>query len=335
MKAKIIILFLALLFGYKAMAQQIETIGEFTFIRHEPIQMHATDSVTIYFPVYYFNGVGRRLKGSELDSVVIRSEKRATNSFHRWDINYYLTALEPTFPIWYERYWITERSNPSWNENWYDYCIRAYFVRQLSCVFFRAIIDGDTITINTPEKFRELFAPVTSVQQAIAFAHILTGAVPMFNLDFLATRNVDYLRQQRAEYEKRRIEHQRIMEERWQNPPYLFFERQDTIRTVLANGRTQINIVARQDSVRIPLPPPPPPFLTIDAWVIHQPEIISSNAVVTRYGFELMLYEISSCSTFSASYFRRIIKVTFCGRVEEQRGESRAAFSSLKWGLLD
>ena len=186
------------------MTQQIETIGEFTFIRHEPIQMHATDSVIIHIPRYYFRDglvAYSCIAGRFLDSVVVRSEKIATARLDIRRPNYFLTALTP-YPIWREFLPRPFRWGDINRSECFGY-IPSRRVIQCECYVYRAIINGDTITINSPEQFRELFAPVKSVQQAIAFAHIFTRTFPIYNLDFLATQNQDALKQRIIEENKR------------------------------------------------------------------------------------------------------------------------------------
>ena len=291
MRVKIIILSLALLFGYKTVAQQIETIGEFTFIRHEPIQMHATDSIMIHFSEYRRDGRGGR------EFIGVRSEKFAVQNLMSGRAHYslsYLMALKPTFPIWQENFWISHR----YEERQYVECVREYWIPflGLSCMIYRAIIDGDTITINSPEKFRELFAPVENKQQAVAFAHIFTGAKLKYHFEHLKRRIRDEI--WRAQLEEIKANRQERLE----------------------NNKVA-NIVQQKDTILvIPPPPPPPPLPPRQSQIkIHQTEIISSNVERTDDGFNVWLYCRQTPHPegwFGLTYTRKLIKVTFDGKVE-------------------
>lgn len=48
-----------------------------------------------------------------------------------------------------------------------------------------AEIDNEKVIIDSQEKFRQIFAPVETVQEAIAFAYIFTDSYPLYNLDYL------------------------------------------------------------------------------------------------------------------------------------------------------
>ena len=307
MRAKLIILSLALLFGYKAVAQQIETIGEFTFIRYEPIQMHATDSIMIHFREYHWGEIGR---WGEFAG--IRSEKIAVRNLAAGRVHYtlsYLMALEPTFLIWQEA--LSHRYEERRNIR----CIRVDFNPYSGdfCVIFRAIIESDTITINTPEKFRELFAPVENAQQAVAFAHIFTGAVLKYHFEHLKRKIRDEIWRARLEEIKANQQEQ------------------------LENDKVQ-NIVPQEDTIRIIPPPPPPPLppLLPPRIEIHQTEIISSNVERTDDGFKVWLYCRSTPHyewvRFSLTYTRKLIMVTFDGKVEIL--ESIPVYSWLRSNLM-
>jgi hypothetical protein len=56
------------------------------------------------------------------------------------------------------------------------------------CHVYKALIKSDTILIDSPEKFCEIFTPVDSERKALAFAYIFTHAKPIYNLCFLMPR---------------------------------------------------------------------------------------------------------------------------------------------------
>ena len=304
MRAKTIILSILLLFGSNATAQRVETVGGFTFIQHDSIQMHSVDSVMVHFPVYFHDGREyRRFIWGDFDSTIIRSVKTATRDLTQklffsptiFFTDYYLTALTSN-PIWQDFYSGT-----------YSQCFR--FISHchwIGCINYRTIIDGDTITIGSSEKFREIFAPVESAQQAIAFAHIFTQSFPIFNLDFL------------------RSFHSGAFEELTEKPRFLYFERQDTIQTILESGKTQIDIVVRKDTIIQLLLPPS------IIWEVYLPEIETTFVEITDEGYKLLLFYQSrgASPSFSGPFMKRLIKVTFDGQVRIL--EQTKAFGNLE-----
>ena len=194
----------------------------------------------------------------------------------RWDTGSFLKALTPAYPIWQ-----TFTNNQVEIER---LGLTGCFSQRYACVFYKVIINGDTLAIGTREEFRKIFAPVESVQEAIAFAHVFTGSFPIFNLDFLREEA-----RRRQEFEKQKQKNQQWQDE-WQDVPLKYR----------------------------PIPPLPPLFRVDDGWEILHPEIISSFAKVTEYGYKLLLYHqgFRLSPIWHGSYVRRLIKVTFDGEVE-------------------
>ena len=268
MRAKIIILSLALLFGHKTMAQQIETIGEFTFIRHDSIPMHFVDSVEIRSSTSTFimkplNDGGGRF----IDSLVINSiQKVATANLNTRNRNYFLTAL--AHPIWLSRC----------SDGWGASC---FFTIQGQCFYYRAIIDERTISISSFERFRENFAPVESVQEAIAFAYLATGSFPIYNLDFL----------------KRGVQQWKLTKEeaRQQNTANV----QDSV--FIAQHLSQLSWRERGQ-----------------IWEMYIPKVETTFVKMTDEGYKLLLYHqrTEGSPEFAGPFMKRLIKVTFNGEVE-------------------
>ena len=280
------------------MAQRVETIGGVTFISHEPIQMHSTNYVMVYFPAYFSSGTGTATCLEDrgrltTDSIVVRSQKiastRLVSGRRGGSFDWYYLAVLTSYPIWREFWPYSIR----WNEDNRD--INNCFgylppspTGGCSCYVYRIIIDGNTITISSPEKFRELFAPVETVQEAIAFAHIFTRAFPIYNFNFL-----------KAQYP-------------------------DTLRHQFIEAGQGLGIY--EDHLAI----------HIKYWEIHQPEIVSSFVEITDNGYKLLLYKRGTPSTpvlvspyrkTTTPYWRKLIKVTFDGKVKVL--ESVLAFSMI------
>lgn len=134
-----------------------------------------------------------------------------------------------------------------------------------------AKIKGKEVTIDSPEKFRKLFAPVETIQEAIAFAALFTDSYPMYDLDFL----VDPVPPEE---------------------PWIPFN----IDSITGDTIYNIKMIRPLKEVN---------------WIIYTSEIISSYALQTADGYELLLYhyKVFGCSH---PYIRRRIKVTFDGMVE-------------------
>jgi hypothetical protein len=269
--------------------------------------MHFTDSVMIHFPEYCWGERGKR------EFAGIRSEKVAVQNLTWQHTHYtlsYLMALKPTFTIWQEDFWISHR----YEERQHIRCVRENFIPYSGdfCIIFRAVIESDTITIDTPERFRELFAPVESVQQAVAFAHIFTGATlkndisgvkSMIQFDIQAEM-------QRAKWDEREANRQA--------------RQQEMAVTISENDKTE-STIQQEDSIRVVLPPPPPPKRPPvrpqgRLREVHQTEISSSNVERTDDGFKVWLYCRQTPHyewwRFGTTHTRKLIKVTFDGKVE-------------------
>ena len=252
----LIITAVVLLCGYStASAQESKQEQKYRFIRN--------DSIPMFLP----------------DTIVTWSEhKVATKGITTRHPLYYYAALKPTLPLIkqytsYSGYSKEERAN-----------IKSFGVTNGMIphyISYKTVIAGDTLEIDSHEKFREIFAPVESVQEAIAFAYIFTDSKPMYNLDFLE--------------------------------PYTFTGKYEYIESVeyketrLKNGQTQIEAIVTMDSLYV-VPP-------LGGWKIFEPEIISSYVKEIEEGYELLLYHYV---VFGGShpYLRRLIKVTFDGNVE-------------------
>jgi len=230
------------------MAQNVENLGKYTFIKYDSIPMISTN-----------------------------------------DRDYY-SALTPTYPI-----------HPVWTATWkipYEKisntkCFKMGGGMIEQCINYKVLIDGDTVLIDSHEKFREIFAPVDNEQEAIAFAYIFTDSEPMYNLDFLykqceqellQTANREYNRLQMELYQKR-----------------------------INDELTDIPELRMEWLVDLE-----------NYWYIHQPIISSSYVKKVEDGYELLLYHyvVFGCSH---PYMERLIKVYFDGNVEIL--EQRAAFS--------
>jgi hypothetical protein len=250
------VLFFIFSYGYYTVttAQEIEKSGKYTFIRYDSI------------PMGY-----------------IYDRESNTNSE---DASYYYKALTPSYPL-IKTYVSTYNSRHAKigeidtlvNFDFYGTCYcnddRPHDPRYI----YKTYVNDKMIVIGTHEKFREIFAPVESLPEAIAFAYILNCSRPLYNLDFLKPET------QRPKYS------------------YLHHPVEKEIR--LKNGETRIETAWIKDSIEN-LPP------AFDGgWDIHQPEIISSHGKKTDDGYELLLY---GCG--SHEYFRRLLKVSFNGEVK-------------------
>jgi hypothetical protein len=62
------------------------------------------------------------------------------------------------------------------------------------CINFLVEINDTIIEIGTKEKFREIFAPVESKEEALSFAYALTGLTlfPIYDFSFLKEEGIDY-----------------------------------------------------------------------------------------------------------------------------------------------
>ena len=138
----------------------IDVWGEqYLFIRHDSIPMFLVDSVIDF---YGNKIVARNLQG----------------------ISKYYYALTPACPMEIIRdYEALEKSR---NGETLQY-FKTSGGRVPIGINYVAIIDGEQVVIDSHEKFRELFAPVETVQEAIAFAYFFTDSEPIYNLDFLVT----------------------------------------------------------------------------------------------------------------------------------------------------
>lgn len=246
-----IISIVILLCGYSIMAQN----NRCTFIRHDSIPMILADSVVDFY--------GRKIAAKDLNT-------------HK--PLYYYAALTPDYPI--EPIYTPFSKFPDEVQRSGPKCFKVSGGLVLHCINYQACINGDTILINSHKKFRELFAPVESEQEAIAFAYIFTDSKPMYHLDFLEPG-----------FEK-----------------YTYYEREEIKETRLKNGKTRKEIIVRRDSIMNLQP--------LNKWFIAQPKpVISSYVKKVDDGYELLLYHyaVFGCSH---PYMRRLVKVTFDGHVE-------------------
>jgi hypothetical protein len=136
-----------------ALAQQkIISAEECKFIQHDPIQLFDVDSIA--------NFDGQKIAVKDLD-----------------DDDMYCSVLNFPYPI-----------HSIWDnilENEKRACFEINCLFSCYCHFYKALINSDTVLINSPEKFREIFTPVDSERKALAFASIFTHAKPIYNLRFL------------------------------------------------------------------------------------------------------------------------------------------------------
>lgn len=148
--------------GYNTMAQNMEKLGEYTFIRHDSIPMLFSDSV-----------------------LTCSGHKIATTKLTTKDFLYYNAALSPAYPL--TQVYFLDKNMEEEREEIIKYggCFDLSKGIARYCINYKTIINGDTIRIGSHEKFCELFAPVDNIQEAIAFAYIFTDSKPMYNLDFL------------------------------------------------------------------------------------------------------------------------------------------------------
>lgn len=223
----------------------VDVFGEkYIFIRHDSIPLVLADSVTD------FNG-----------------KKKATKDLYESTLyNYALTPLLPLSP-----------RHTSFNE--------ATAMKKKETDFFE-VTDGmfpaginyhtkicdEEVIIDSHEKFREIFAPVQTAQEAIAFAYYMTKSEPLYNLDYL----VDLA-------------------------PKVETDTMPSFKIQPVTGDTIWNIKI------IPLKKIRP---AEEEWMIYTPEIISSYAVKVEDGYELLLYhyKVFGCEH---PYSRRHIKVFF------------------------
>lgn len=138
---------------------------DFKIIRHDSVSLTMVDTFLT------FNG-----------------EKIAINKRNQ----IYAAALSPIYPL--KRVMkspaVIKKELP-FNEQTgkYDYTALKCFATTkgmiVHCITYVALINNEKVVINSPEKFREIYAPVESEQEAIAFAYYFTGSEPIYNLDFL------------------------------------------------------------------------------------------------------------------------------------------------------
>lgn len=132
---------------------------QYLFIRHDSIPMLLVDSVIDFH--------GNKIVARDLQG-----------------ISKYYYALTPTCPMGVIRDW--DALEKSRNGEMPQYFKIGGGLVPVG-INYVAIIDGEQVVIDSHEKFRELFAPVETVQEAIAFAYFFTDSEPIYNLDFLVT----------------------------------------------------------------------------------------------------------------------------------------------------
>lgn len=229
----------------------IDAQNKVEFIYHDSIPLVAADSMVMY------NG-----------------EKQAVNKLERLDL--YSAALTPTYPI---REWVYRPNEEQMAE--IRIGKRTYFKESRGmiphCINYIAIVNGNSIEIDSPEKFREIYAPVDTKSEAIAFAYFFTESYPIYNLDFLVPPIID-------------------------KPKYHYYDflEHDSVNDVWTE---------RKDSMRIYEP------ISDKWWGIDLPIIESSYVKETDYGYELLLYnyKVFGCSH---PYRQRLIRVFHSGEVE-------------------
>lgn len=160
---KIVVLLLFVFYYCSAttMAQTTEKLGNYTFIKYDSIPMCFVDTMQTFS--------GKKFAAKELTPR---------------DSEYYYPALTPPYLIGMRRvdwriYPFEERVK-----------IKCFEVNRFDCINYLAILSSDTVLIDSGEKFREIFAPVDSPREAIAFAYIFTDAQPIYNLDFLRSEAI-------------------------------------------------------------------------------------------------------------------------------------------------
>jgi hypothetical protein len=120
-----------------------------------------------------------------VDTIDLWENKIASAKLKTSDENYYYAALTPTYPmhsVWWTRRDIMSCYKDKWETT---KCFKMGGGLIPLCINYEVLINGDTVLIDTPDKFCETFAPVDNEQEAIAFAYIFTGSKPMYNLTFL------------------------------------------------------------------------------------------------------------------------------------------------------
>lgn len=241
----------------------IDTSGDkYIFIRHDSIPLILTDSV-----------------------IDFKGGKKAVKDLR--DYKLYNYALTPLLPLSQKRFSHTE-SVAAVKEGKGNFFKVTDGMLQAGINYVAKIHDQEVI-IDSHEKFRQLFAPVETVQEAIAFAYYFTDSSPLYNLDYLV-----------------------------EVPPII--EKDTTSKYYLIDTAT-VDTVWAQQKIK--------PILRVrpieKQWIIYTPEIISSYAVKVEDGYELLLYhyQVFGCEH---PYIRRHIKVYFNGIV--QILDEEAAFQS-------
>lgn len=151
MMKKVILFFLTCLSALSVVNAQ----PKFELVHHDSIPLTTVDSIITF--------AGQK--------VAIKDSKESA----------YYAALNPIYPV---------RQVFSCGRNAIDTyntigCFKGGGGLLLTCINYNVLINGDTVLISSPEKFREIFAPVDNPQEAIAFAYFFTGSEPMYNFDFL------------------------------------------------------------------------------------------------------------------------------------------------------
>jgi hypothetical protein len=276
--------------GLQSATAQTDKKGDtpFTIISHEPVQMFFPDTIVTF-------------SGEKIDSKILSP---------KGDL-YYFAALTPAYPM--EKVW-TQLDRYDRKEDMAGKCFDFSIGLIPYCINLQALNDGDTVLIDSPEKFREIFAPVESVQEAIAFAYFFTESRPMYNFDFLEERDkrpqIDQERASFFEWEEKMIYYKKELEK--------YQIEKENYEKIMKKWKPNQGVPAPTPPIMpmspgMPMPPTPPRI-----WNIYQPIINSSYAKEVDDGYELLLYhyEVFGCSH---PYWERLIKVYFDGKVEIMR----------------
>ncbi len=278
---RIFLLFILPCSYYTVTMAQIEKI---TFIKHDSIPMISVDSVI-------------NLQGEKIASKSLTTENSDDSA---------LTPTYPMYSVWTATWKIPRDKLHSTK------CFKMGGGLIEQCVNYKIVINEDTtVLIDSHEKFREIFAPVDSEQEAIAFAYFFTDSKPIYNLDFLEK---DY--EQQKKYEQARSDLERENE----NYRRALEEYERAIKEYEQEGKEWDSYLGNL------IPKVPTPLSSrFPLWYIYQPTISSSYVKKVDDGYELLLYYyvVFSCSH---PYMERIIKVCFDGTVEIL--EEQAAFES-------
>lgn len=212
----------------------------------------------------------------------MQAQRPEKYTFIRHDSLPDVSGLTPDYPLSMRRRWAKDIPEKELRSPGFR-CFRTGGGLVWGCMDYIALVAGERVVIDSPEKFRELFAPVETREEAMTFARILTDSYPIYNLDFLMPEPDEYLYFETLEYDGERYDRK--------------------------SGKWVIWVDSRMDSIKIVKP--------LEGWHIVQttPEVESSYVRRVKDGYEVLLYhyQVFGCSH---PYSRRIVKVTFDGRAE-------------------